>query len=480
MPVYLHYLGAEAFGLVGFYVMLQAWMQILDMGLTPVLSREMSRLCAGTLTACEAGARLRTIEWTLGIMACLAMTLTWTTSDWIGDRWLSTAGLDHTTVARCIALIGLAVTIRWLSGIYRASLIGLAQQRWVNGLSASFTTLRFAGVVPLLLFFTTAPDDFFTFQVMVGLLELLTFAAITYRSLPTVKLSWRPDLQVLALMLPMAGSMVLISAMSIMLTQIDKLILSSLLPLDEYGYFMLAVMAANGVLVLAPPLSQVVQPRMTVLAEQVEEIRFVELYRLTGQLTAVMFVGVGGGLAFFAEPLLRVWSGSAQIAETAAPMLFWYGLANTMIGILTPVFMLQFAKGRLHLHIIGNLILLITLVPALVFAATRWGAVGAGQVLFLTNLIFFLFWIPLVHRHFLPAGAWLWSFHDIVPLVMGMLTCLALAAQLLPNSAPALGVLAWIGVSIMISASLGVVLGSRSRVYAWRWLARRLGDKPTF
>ncbi|MBV5309722.1 lipopolysaccharide biosynthesis protein [Chromatium okenii] len=475
MPVYLRYLGDEAFGLVGFYVMLQAWMQVLDMGLTPALSRDMSRLRAGTLTAREAGSRLRTLEWTLGCMACLATILMWVSSNWIGQHWLSAVALDHSVVAQSITLIGCAVALRWLSGIYRASLVGLERQGWVNGLAAGFTTLRFAGVVPLLIFFSTKPEDFFTFQTTVGVIELLTFATIVHWVLSPIHVSWRPDFRTLGAMLPMAGSMAFLSAMWIVLTQIDKLILSSILPLDEYGYFMLAVMAANGVLVLAPPLNQVMQPRMTILAEQIEQVRFVELYRLTSQLSAVMFVGVGGGLAFFAEPLLRIWSGSARIAETAAPILFWYGLANAVVGILTPPFMLQFAKGRLRLHVIGNLILLVTLVPALVFAATRWGAVGAGQVFFITNFLFFLFWIPLVHHRFLPCGAWLWSFLDIVPIGMGMLSWLAFAAQILPETAPVFWALIWIGVSIVIATSLGVVLGNRSRRYVWQWFARRAG-----
>lgn len=473
MPAYLHYLGSEAFGLVGFYAMLQAWMQLLDMGLTPILSRDMSRVNAGTLSALEASLKLRALEWTLGCMACLAMVLMWLSSDWISQHWLSAVQLDHSVLARSIPLIGCAVALRWLSGIYRASLIGLERQGWVNGLAAGFTTLRFAGAVPLLVFFSTEPEDFFTFQVMVGVIELLTFASIVHWILPSIKLCWRPDFRALGTMLPMAGSMAFLSAMWIVLTQIDKLILSSILPLDEYGYFMLAVMAANGVLILVPPLNQVLQPRMTVLAEQVEQVRFVELYRLISQLSAVMFISVGGGVAFFAEPLLLLWSGSVRIAETAAPILFWYGLANAVVGILVLPFMLQFAKGRLRLHVIGNLILLITLMPALVFAATRWGAVGAGQIFFISNFLFFLFWIPLVHYCFLPSGAWLWSFQEIMPLSMGILTCLALAAQILPSSLSVFSVLVWIGVSIVIAASLGVVLGNRSRRYVWQWLTRK-------
>jgi O-antigen/teichoic acid export membrane protein len=46
IPLYIRYLGVEAWGLVGFMSMMQAWLTLLDMGLTPTLSREMARFKA--------------------------------------------------------------------------------------------------------------------------------------------------------------------------------------------------------------------------------------------------------------------------------------------------------------------------------------------------------------------------------------------------------------------------------------------------
>ncbi|MGH9879537.1 MAG: oligosaccharide flippase family protein, partial [Nitrososphaerales archaeon] len=43
VPLYVRYMGAEAYGLVGFFAMLQAWFQLLDMGLTPTMARETAR-----------------------------------------------------------------------------------------------------------------------------------------------------------------------------------------------------------------------------------------------------------------------------------------------------------------------------------------------------------------------------------------------------------------------------------------------------
>ena len=41
-PFYLQYLGAEAYGLVGFFIIMQNWLNLLDMGLGTTLCRQVS------------------------------------------------------------------------------------------------------------------------------------------------------------------------------------------------------------------------------------------------------------------------------------------------------------------------------------------------------------------------------------------------------------------------------------------------------
>lgn len=465
MPVYLRYLGAEGLGLVGFYIMMQAWMPIFDFGLTPVLSREISRFQAGVLSARDAATRLRTLEVVLGALAVLAVALLWFSSDWIGHNWLSAVMLSGETLAHCVVLIGAAVALRWVAGLQRTVLIGLERQGWVNGLTAGFATLRFAGVLPLLLYVSTSPELFFAFQVVVGGLELTAFAVIAHHLLPGGE-GVRPDRGVLASMLPMVGSMAFLTAMWVVMTQIDKLILSGLLSLEEYGYFTLAVMAASGVLVLVGPLNQVIQPRLTILAEKGEEDALIELYRLISQLVVVGFVALGGGLAFFAEPILLIWSGSQSVAKAAGPVLFWYGLANAVVGILVLPFMLQFARGRLRLHLVGNLILLLTLVPALAMAAKHQGATGAGQVFFAANLLFLLFWVPLMHRYFLPVLTWRRSLLDTLPVALVMVMALVAGSKALPGGMGAPETLGCIGGVVLVAVTIGVAFGGLSRSFA--------------
>ncbi len=46
IPVYLHFLGIEAYGLVGFYATLLAFFILLDLGMGATLNREFARLSA--------------------------------------------------------------------------------------------------------------------------------------------------------------------------------------------------------------------------------------------------------------------------------------------------------------------------------------------------------------------------------------------------------------------------------------------------
>ena len=43
VPLYLKFLGIEAYGLIGFYMMLQGILQILDVGLSMTINRELAR-----------------------------------------------------------------------------------------------------------------------------------------------------------------------------------------------------------------------------------------------------------------------------------------------------------------------------------------------------------------------------------------------------------------------------------------------------
>lgn len=187
--------------------MLQNWLQLLDLGLSPALSREMSLYRAGAVDAAVIRQRLRSLEWLLGILAFTATGLLILCRNWIATDWLVFHQLSADEVSSCVALMAVAAALRWLTGLYRAGLIGLERHILVNLASVLFATLKFVGVLPLIINFPTTPLVFFAYQAAISLLEFSIFTLIIYQLLPSAATGYLPKWYALKAMLPMAGAM---------------------------------------------------------------------------------------------------------------------------------------------------------------------------------------------------------------------------------------------------------------------------------
>lgn len=463
MPVYLHLLGAEVFGLVGLFVAAQAWIQILDMGFTPVLSREFAQVRAGGSSIGATLSRLRTLEWLFFFISLGIVLLIFFMRDVISKHWINSQGLDFVTISQSLVLISVAVVLRWFAALYRGVLVGQERQNRVNMLLMVFATIRFVGVVPLLLILSPSASVFFVFQALVSVFELLASRFVALSGIPNIGI--RANLATLKPMFPMVGGVAFLNSVWIFFTQMDKIVLSGFLSLQSYGYFTLAVVASSGILMLIQPLSQVVQPRLNFLSAKGDEDALKELYGLVSQFAVVGFVGLGMGAAFFAEPVLQIWTGSAEVARNSAPVLFWYALGNSAVGVMFAPFMLQFARGDLRLHIYIHAVLVVFLMPLLLFAAHAEGGIGTGKVFFMVNSFFILFWSPVVHHYFLPSLTWRWLFVDTLPIALLVSMVLFFGALFFPSKLTILPSLIWIAVTIFFAMLLGVFFGVHTRKF---------------
>ena len=71
LPFYLKSLGPEAFSLIGIYSLLQAWLHLLDGGLTATLGRESAKYLGGGHTHLSFRLIIRSIEYITKILSIL-------------------------------------------------------------------------------------------------------------------------------------------------------------------------------------------------------------------------------------------------------------------------------------------------------------------------------------------------------------------------------------------------------------------------
>lgn len=434
LPVYIKYMGAETYGLVGFFAMLQAWFQLLDMGLTPTMARQTARYQGGAIDALNLRRLLRALEGVFIGVALLGSVGIIAAADSIATKWLNVQTLPLNEVLNAVMLMGIIIALRWTCGLYRGAINGFERLVWLSGWSAFIATLRFVLVIPFFILVGTTPTDFFSYQLGVAIIELAVLVTQTYRLLPKVAADqhtpwqWQPLRGVLKFSLSIAFT----SSVWVLVTQTDKLVLSKLLPLAEYGYFTLAVLVASGVSMVSGPISGAIIPRMTRLHAEGNETGLIQLYRHSTQLVAVIAAPAALVLAFFSEQVLWAWTGDTSLVSKTAPVLTLYALGTGILALGAFPYYLQFAKGDLKLHLIGSFLFVLLLIPSLIWATWHYGMIGAGWAWLIANLIYFLSWVPLVHQRFARGLHWSWLTKDVIFTSMPAIFCVWLVQSVVP------------------------------------------------
>ena len=414
VPVYVSYMGAEAYGLVGFYVTLQAWFMLLDMGFTPTMARETSRYVGGALSDIELRNILRTLEGIFAVIAVLGTGLMLFATNSIATQWLRVNDLSIAKVVESLILISLIISLRWMSGLYRGVIKGFEQIVWLNGFNVAISTVRFVFVVPVLVYIGTAPTIFFGYQLLVSVAEIILLLLKGYALLPRVEttaINW--DWKHLRGTIRFSLSHAFAGMVWVIATQTDKLIISGLISLSDFAYFTLAVLVASGVMIVTRPISGAILTRMTILHAEEDQVKLISLYRGATQMVAVISIPLVLIMSVFPQQVLFVWTGDYELASKVSSILALYAVGNGVMVLAAFPYLLQYAKGELGLHLIGNAIFVILFIPALYFLVKAYGMQGAGYAWITSNVLFFLLYVPIVHNKFAKGMHLKWLTFDI-------------------------------------------------------------------
>lgn len=424
LPLYIQYMGAEAYGLVGFFTMLQAWFGLLDMGLTPTIGRETARYKGGSMSALEYRQLFRALSSIFIFIALIGGGSLFIFSEIISTQWLNVSELAMEEVVVAVQIMAISVALRWLGGLYRGVITGSEKLVWLSAFNALIATLRFIAVFVTMSLYGFTPFVFFMHQLVVAIIEVTGLYLMNNRLLPPKaeiknRIGW--SIEPVKPVLKFALTIAFTSSVWVLVTQTDKLVLSGILPLDEYGYFTLAVLVASGIMIISGPISSAIMPRMARLYAEGKETDVISVYRNSTQVVSIISGAASVTIACCANQLLYAWTGDLVLSEKAAPILSLYALGNGVLAVAAFPYYLQYAKGNLRYHLIGNAVMVCLLIPAIIFAATYYGGVGAGYVWLFMNTFFLLTWIAYVHYKLEPGLHLQWLFKDILAIYIPML-----------------------------------------------------------
>jgi O-antigen/teichoic acid export membrane protein len=195
----------------------------------------------------------------------------------------------------------------------------------------------------------------------------------------------------------------------IVLTQIDKVLLSELLPLNEYGYFSLVALITTGIMMLSNPLAQTLLPRLTVLMAEGRRDEMHTLFLAANRFVCTFMFPLAALIALHPHDMVFAWSGDESAAAWSRSILPWYSLGSAIMAVSAFQFYLQYAYGQMRLHVWYSVVSALITVPVMFLAIRESGALGAALAWFVLRAVSFAIWPMIVHQRLAPGihGQWL-------------------------------------------------------------------------
>lgn len=476
MPMYAHTLGMEAFGLVGLMLSLQAISQLFDFGTGGVVNRELSRRAHQSPEFSSSTDLVRTFEWLLWPMTIAIGVLIWAGSGLMSKHWLHLETLSYNESAHAISIMGIAIALLWPSTFYANCLSGLERQPILNLINATFATLRSAGVLVVMHFFSPTINTFLWWHTALSACQSAVTTAAVWHALPKTN---RAPIFVFSDLRSngrFAIGLFATSALALALTQIDRLSLATFRPLTELGYYTLALSVAAGLGRMIQPMFNALYPRFSRLVATDDEASLTELYHLGNQCIAVIIAATSSILMIFAKDVLFLWTGDSALAGKIAPTLVILTAGTALNGLMNLPYALQLAYGWTSIAMYTNLASFILGVPFCIWAVSVYGMPGAACLWLLINLGYFTFGIPFMHQRLLRNEARAWYFRDILPPVLtATVVSMSFAAVLMPLSRTLWGFSTLVivsGITLLVTAASSQSL----RTLGYRRMMRRFAD----
>ena len=415
IPVYIRFMGIEAYGLVGFYLMLQAMLQMLDLGLSPTMNREMARYSVQPDKADEARDLVRTLEigyWTIGILIGVAFVVA---SPWVSVHWIKAGTIPVRSVRHAVTLMGILAFFQWPMSFYQGGLTGLRKQVLFNLLRIIAATVTNGGAVLALWLVSPTIYVFFLWLVASNAVMVFVWTVCFWKTLPAGTRSPQLQPKLLRNIGYFAAGIGGIATFSLILGQADKLVLSRMLNLKVFGYYTIAGVFGTGLVLIVTSVFNTIFPQFSALVAQRNEDAIVRLYHKGTQLMLLLIVPLTAVLALFSVEVLQLWTRNPEVARNAGPIATILVFAAAVNGLMFLPFTLQLAHGWTSLGLKMTIFLTLIVVPAVWFMAKHYGPVGAAYVFLGLQLINMAIGVPLTHRRLLQHEMTKWFLQDIGP-----------------------------------------------------------------
>jgi len=434
IPLYIRFMGIESYGVIGLYGILSTVLLVMNLGISATLSRRIAILSGQKDSAQKQGDLLKTLETVYAVILVVLSFFVIILAPVIARSWVRSQQLPVETIKTTVQIIAIVISLNFLSSFYQGGLRGLQRQILLNSILVASNTFRSVGVILVLWLISPTIQAFFLWQLIIGMAETLILRIVLHFSLPKSYMPARFQKKIIQDEWRFGIGMTGNALTSIVLTQIDKIVLSKILPLDLFGYYVLACNVANFLLQANYSVTQAVRPRLAQLIGADNHSSCGELYHYACQIVSVITVPVAVIIALFSHELMLLWTRDSVQSLNTFKLVSILICGSVCSAFTLMPYALQVSYGWVKLNLYLNVLMGLCIVPATIFGSHLYGALGVAGVRVLASFSFLLCDVVIMHQRLLCGQLHRWFINDIGFPTLAAVSVVGLCRMVFPRT----------------------------------------------
>ena len=460
IPVYIKFLGVESYGLVGFYATLSSVLGILDLGIGSTINRELARRSFNNNDTTQRDL-VRSLEIIYWIIAIISGIILFFCASYLTQNWIKATSLSKSTVATTIKLMGIGIAIQFPASLYSGALMGLGRQVLLNNILLITGSIKGFGAILILWIISPTIESFFIWQGIISISTTAILCLYVWKSLPKSLFPAKFSKSIIKEIWKYAAAISINSLIGVFLSQLDKIVLSKLLPLSDFAYYSIASTIGSIIWLIQIPINNAIFPHFVQFNENNEKIKSINLFHKSSQVLFFILIPVASILIFFSGPILFIWLKNDEIVEHSHLLvsLIVFGLLLNALASIPSSCANAFGWPQLITY--TNTIQAIIIAPLMFIFIHFFKLNGAAIVYIIMNCTYVFFLAPrLINRH-LKGQLINWILFDIcIPMLISFSLCI-FSMAIMPNFKSVYHNIIWIlstGIITMICTGLSLTI----------------------
>lgn len=410
-PIYIEHLGLIGYAYITKWIMLQALVVILDFGMGATLNREFASSTHGSIKKrSELFKTLEPVYWILAVVAGLTYFIL------AFSNGMGIVAYPHIFDEYGWATLFLttSVVFQLPASMYISALYGFECHKLINFIQISTNILRYFGGV-LMLISGYGILSFFTWQAIISVCQALYIRKKTIE-IAGIELSNYFNFTILKNIWRYSAGMAITTGLSIILANLDRILLDNFVSNSDYGRYGLAFTAVGLIQLSIQPFYKVYFPRYTQIFVLNDLKKLQDEYDESTKILAILLLGIAITSFIYAPSLFAVWLGDSDTKVVLIFRLLLIGIGCSALSWLPAALQQAYGVTRFHAALVA--ISIIIGAPLAYMSIEKYGVLGGAVVWLVHGFIYISVGLWATHKYILKNNYFRWIMKIILPPLM--------------------------------------------------------------